>query len=212
MSENVLFRLGVPEALRSEAAELYEQAFGAKFAVAVRDTDARRRLITSSLVLANAVCAIENEGLIGVAGFKTTDGSLTGGLTVRRLFSHLGFFHGLWATLIFGLYERSLKPGELLLDGISVRPEQRGRGIGGRLLDELRQYAREHGYKSIRLDVIDTNPRARQLYERKGFVATRTEHFAYLRWLLGFGASTTMILQVYAAASTTHQTEKPAAE
>ncbi len=30
------YRLGIPEVLRSEAGELYDEAFGAKFAVAVR--------------------------------------------------------------------------------------------------------------------------------------------------------------------------------
>ena len=91
------------------------------------------------------------------------------------------------------LYERKPKEGQLLMDGIAVRQDARGRGIGTRLLDEFKAYGREHGYANIRLDVIDTNPGARRLYERLGFVATKTEHFEYLRWFLGFGASTTML-------------------
>ncbi|MEV5688969.1 hypothetical protein AB0L68_38320 [Streptomyces sp. NPDC052164] len=38
--------------------------------------------------------------------------------------------------------------------------------------------------------MIDTSPRARALYERRGFTAVRTEHTPYLRGLLGFGAVT----------------------
>ena len=72
----------------------------------------------------------------------------------------------------------------------------RGRGIGTQLFERLRAYASEHGYASIRLDVIDTNPGARRLYERLGFEATKTERFGYLRWLLGFGAATTMVLHL----------------
>ena len=78
------------------------------------------------------------------------------------------------------------------MDGIVVHPEMRGQGIGTRLLSELNAFACQEGYNKIRLDVIDTNPAARRFYERNGFVATKTEHFGYLRWLLGFGASTTM--------------------
>ncbi|CAJ2376226.1 MAG: hypothetical protein IBGAMO2_240005 [Arenicellales bacterium IbO2] len=48
----------------------------------------------------------------------------------------------------------------------------------------------------MRLDVIDINPRARRLYERKGFVAVSTERFAWLRWLLKFGGATRMELRV----------------
>ena len=55
------------------------------------------------------------------------------------------------------------------------------------------EYAKENDYEKIRLDVIDTNPDARRLYERLGFVAERTNNFEGLRPVLGFGASTTMI-------------------
>jgi hypothetical protein len=40
--------------------------------------------------------------------------------------------------------------------------------------------------------VVDTNPRARKLYEREGYVAVRTEATPYLRRMMGFGAVTTM--------------------
>ena len=54
----------------------------------------------------------------------------------------------------------------------------------------------EYGFNRVRLDVIDINPRAKKLYERKGFKVVRTEKFPYLRRLLGFGGSTTMELDL----------------
>ena len=82
------------------------------------------------------------------------------------------------------------------MDGISVHRDYRGRGIGSRLLREPAAYARRNGFRSIRLNVIDTNSSARRLYERQGFAAVRAENFPFLRWLLGFGGSTTMELPV----------------
>ena len=55
------------------------------------------------------------------------------------------------------------------------------------------ELAKERGYRTVRLDVIDTNPRARALYEREGFEPVHTESFPALRPVLGFGASTTMV-------------------
>ena len=81
------------------------------------------------------------------------------------------------------------------MDGIVVDASARGRGIGTRLLNELTTFGKSNGYETVRLDVIDTNPSARRMYERNGFTATRTESFGYLRWLLGFGASTTLVRQ-----------------
>lgn len=43
-----------------------------------------------------------------------------------------------------------------------------------------------------RLNVINTNPRARALYERRGFQAFVTEDVFPFRWLFGFSTSTKM--------------------
>jgi ribosomal protein S18 acetylase RimI-like enzyme len=82
------------------------------------------------------------------------------------------------------------------MDGIVVHPSARGQGIGTQLLEALFQYAREHGFARVRLDVVDTNPRARQLYERQGFVAVKTRQYPFLRRVLGFAAVTTMIKEL----------------
>ena len=94
------------------------------------------------------------------------------------------------------MYERQLAPDQLMMDGIVVDPQMRGNGIGTRLLSEITTFATSDEHATIRLDVIDTNPAARRLYERNGFVPTKTEHFGYLRWLLGFGASTKLVRDV----------------
>ncbi len=74
--------------------------------------------------------------------------------------------------------------------------EWRGFGIGSQLLNHLKHFAQEQHYSQIRLGVIDTNPSAKRLYERQKFTPLKTERFEYLRWLLGFGASTTMVHHV----------------
>ena len=82
------------------------------------------------------------------------------------------------------------------MDGIAVHKDYRGLGIGSQLLNGVVNHAREHGFATVRLDVIETNPGAKRLYERSGFIPVRTERFPYLRWLLGFGAATTMEFRI----------------
>lgn len=53
-----------------------------------------------------------------------------------------------------------------------VRPQTRGRGVSGRLLDALARIAIERGRGDLRLDVDESNIAARRLYERLGFTAT----------------------------------------
>jgi ribosomal protein S18 acetylase RimI-like enzyme len=121
-------------------------------------------------------------------------------MTFAKLRLKLGLLKALRASLILALFERKLAKGELLMDGISVSPQMRGSGVGSSLLRHLIEYARIGGYRTLRLDVIDTNPSARRLYERLGFVATSTARLGYLRWLLGFGAATKMEYNVRAEA------------
>ena len=73
-----------------------------------------------------------------------------------------------------------------------MSPGARGGGVGTKLLEELKLFAAREGFRTIRLDVINTNDGARRLYERLGFIPTKTSHFRYLRWLLGFSAATTL--------------------
>jgi ribosomal protein S18 acetylase RimI-like enzyme len=61
---------------------------------------------------------------------------------------------------------------------IALLPDQRGRGIGSRLLEALIERARREGFSALSLSVSPENPAA-DLYRRFGFVRVRSgdEHW-----------------------------------
>lgn len=179
-----------------QAVALYDKAFGSKFALAIPSSLERRRLFKSTFDLGRAFVAVHRDEIVGIVGFHHGATSLTSGITYRELIRHLGLWSGYRAALVFSLYERKPVDGELLLDGIAVAETHRGQGIGSRLLREVAEYAAREGFTSIRLDVVDTNGRARKLYDRCDFQPTHTESFEWLRWLFGFGSVTTMVRNV----------------
>lgn len=59
---------------------------------------------------------------------------------------------------------------EMHLLNVTVRPALQGRGHGRALLDSLVAASRARGARQVWLEVRESNVRARQLYERYGFV------------------------------------------
>ena len=129
-------------------------------------------------------------GLLGIAAFKINgQGFSTGGL--KDLWHHYGLSM-IWRTPPLMLLERKAAPGVLQMDGICVAEAARGKGVGTALFQELFDMASETGHHAVTLDVIDTNPRAKALYERLGFEARGTQSAWPLRRLLGFQTATKM--------------------
>ena len=184
----------MPENCRGKAAELYEEAVRQKFLPIVKSSEKMLEILVDSIQPELAVVALEEDRLVGIAGFHNGKNSFTGGMSTSNIIKRLGLIRGIWTIAFFTiLYDRKPVDGELLMDGIVVDSEMRGKGIGKKLLITLSNYAKKEGFNSIRLDVVDTNPGAQRLYENQGFVAKKTDHHPYLKSFLGFSSSTTMV-------------------
>ncbi|MFD4238088.1 GNAT family N-acetyltransferase [Streptomyces sp. NPDC058542] len=189
--EPVTVRRGVPAGAERRAAELYWDAFGRKLGPALNPPDKAVPFLAAHLNADRAVCALLDGQLVGLAGYQLGGPARTGASASAVLRAY-GRLRGLHRLLFLALFERRPAPGQLVMDGIAVDPGLRGRGVGSLLIEEVAAIAMEQECREVRLDVIDTNPRARALYERRGFTAVRTERTPCLRGLLGFGAVTTM--------------------
>lgn len=181
---------------RDRIAALFWQAFGSKLHIVLGPPDKALVFLAAQVDPDFALVARTNDGRpVGLAGFKTRDGALVGG-ELADLVSVYGWLSTLWRAPLLALIERDLDSGVLLMDGISVDATMQGQGVGTALLNAIKAEARRRGATAIRLDVIDTNPRARALYARQGFEATGTEQLGPLRWIFGFRSSTKMICRL----------------
>lgn len=185
--------LGLPPAMRAQAARLYWEAFGGKLD-RVLGPEPRALVFFERVIRADhCLAAIAPDGrLIGIAGFKTPQGSFAGG-SWGDLTAVYGALGGRWRGCLLWALGRDVDNDSFLVDGICVTRDARGQGVGSLLLAALYDEARTRGYGSIRLDVIDANWRARALYEREGFVPTGTQRLGPLRHWFGFSAATTMV-------------------
>lgn len=188
--------VGIPDKNRAEAAALYWEAFGEKLGFVLGPKYRALMFITEVMRADHGICIHDERGrLLGVAGFKTSRGALVGGRfnDLRRVYGWVGASIRI---LLLAALERDNENTRFLMDGLFVAQEARGQGVGTQLLDAVCQEAKRRGYKQVRLDVIDTNPRAKALYLHEGFVAVDTHSIGVLRHVFGFSASTTMVRDV----------------
>ncbi|MEM7613494.1 MAG: GNAT family N-acetyltransferase [Pseudomonadota bacterium] len=180
---------------RGTATALFWEAFRGKLAPILRPEDKALRFLNRVADPSHTISATSGDTLLGIAGYKTTQGAFIGG-ELSDLTAIYGRLGGLWRGLALTVLERNVAAGTLLMDGIMVGKDARGQGVGTALLDAIKAKARTLGCTSVRLDVIDTNPRARALYERQGFVAEGSTNLGPLRHIFGFRTATTMVCPV----------------
>lgn len=181
----------LPDDLREDAARLYLEAFRGKIGGILGPEARALRYLATILDPDHAIAAVSGSHLLGLAGFKTSDGGMmSSGL--RALAAHFGWPGALWRAPLLMLLDRDVKAGVLQMDGICVDAAARGQGVGTALLGAIYAMARDRQCSAVTLDVIDTNPRAAALYAREGFLAVRVQHLGPLRHVFGFASATTM--------------------
>ncbi len=189
----VTVQAGLPVGQEDTAAALYWEAFGHKLGIVMGPREKGLAFVRRVIDGSHAISAVDDNGtLLGVAGFKTYQGALVGGNfgDMRAIY---GTMSALWRAAAISLLERDTENKRFLMDGIFVTPQARGKGVGTALLDGIIAEGKKRGYDSVRLDVIDTNPRARALYERHGFKPVNTTQMGILKPLFRFGSATTMV-------------------
>lgn len=176
---------------RARAAALYWEAFGRKLRPAFATEDVGAAVVRASLRPDRMLVARANGSVIGVCGYSA-DGVSAVDLSWASLRSHLSRLGAIRAVAVLALLARSSSRDVLVLDGICVAGNQRGKGIGTALLDAAGVRARELRRRAIRLSVVDTNPRAEALYRRLGFAAVDEGSLGVLSVVYGFNRYITM--------------------
>ncbi len=186
-------------------ARLYVEAFGSKIAWAFGKHADRMADLVADLLLHDQMRL--SETLVA-----EVEGQVAGMAVLRRDHMHRPNWRKVWrlarrhvrgwrvltATFIMSAMCSNLcTPTRSYLESLAVDARYRGQGIGTLLLERCFEESRQAGKREISLHVVDTNPRAKQLYERMGFRTLRTERLGWFasRWM-GFSAQCFMVRPV----------------
>lgn len=188
----VQIRLGLAPEHRPVAARIYWEAFGSKLGRVMGPEPRAMAYLARVMRSDHAITAVEGGELVGLAGFKTAKGAFAeGGWPDMR--ATYGLVGAGWRMALLAALSHEVDNQRFLVDGICVARDHRGRGIGRALVEMLCAEAEARGHDAIRLEVIDTNIRARALYERLGFRVIKHDRLGLLRHAFGFESAATMV-------------------
>lgn len=166
------------------AVEIFQDAFASKFSPIIQDEQVECWLYQTMLNTQEGIYAFSQDGdLLGLLNYRPSSSnfSLKSFYTIRK---KLGFKRSikLFLFILGGATEPT--QNEMFLDFIAVSRNARSLGVGSRLLTEFEQIAAKKHVSTIALDVIETNPRAKQLYEQFGYSTSKTVSIKPLhKWL-----------------------------
>jgi GNAT superfamily N-acetyltransferase len=159
---------GVPDELRLQVAKLIYDTFVDKFRYTIGPRYKGISFIAASLQSEFGLVAFHEGKFVGVACAKTDKGELfqvrfSTWIRTYHIRALQSFFIGFpfW-------YERN-EPEVLTLASLSIKKGFRGKGIGTKIVKEFIRYGSAEGFQAVKLAVINSNVRAKELYERLGF-------------------------------------------
>ena len=194
MSNTVSIQIqsGVPEQQRITVATIFYESFPDKFARLFGDPRKAIPLI-SQLIRENRILSALIDGqVVGFAGlhyhgkhflkFHIAETVRIYRLTALRVILYF---------LITALNVHNTN--QLHLEVLAVHEQYRNQGIGTQLVHSTIAFAQQQGFSLIRLEVVNTNPKAKKLYERIGFKQVQDHEITYpFNILTGFRTITDM--------------------
>ena len=180
-TEKIIITHTLNQKQKNQVSSLYFQAFPAKFSaiwVFTKDEEKAVSLLTQSINFSSGLYAISNKKVLGFIGLETGNNYYTN--FKLKAFTHtFGIIQGTLRHIgyhIYRIFHGKTPNNSLHIDPIAVSSEARGMGIGTKLFKATFKYAQILKKESIILEVVDTNPRAQNLYEKLGFTVKREEN------------------------------------
>lgn len=174
-----------------EIARLYFQAFTKKFHylwLFTKKEEEAAFVLEKSINYQKGLYAIKDDEVMGFVGLETGN-EFYAPLKYSSFVEVFGKIGASWRYIAYGIYR--LFHGEkrkeaIHIDPIVVSGQSRGMGIGTKLLEAVFEFAKKKKVDKVILEVVDTNPKAKKLYEKMGFCVVKEEKIPFFLQKAGF--------------------------
>ncbi len=173
---------------RTLAALLYEGY--AQKATALRvDKETALAALAGALNLDRCFVAVRGGSAVGIVGLVEGNTRVLH-FPLALIRRHFGALRSLAYYLLLSIRTwRRPARDELVFEALAVSRGERNQGMGTRLVERVEAYAREKGYRSVGLEVTDSNRTAVRLYSRMGYAVVKTRRYRFVTRRAGFSGN-----------------------
>lgn len=136
------------------------------------DKEKARHLIQNHLNSNQCIVERLDGKVVGVCSIETKTTQPFIDIPRDSFHNEFGFAGGTWRFLAYQIYKATqgtFSEEMIHIDLLAVNPSTRGKGAGKSLLNKVETLAARIGKSQLVLEVVDSNPQAKSLYERQGF-------------------------------------------
>ncbi|POR02474.1 hypothetical protein AU468_06270 [Alkalispirochaeta sphaeroplastigenens] len=192
-SSEIIIQRKLSERQREEVAQILYDAFSAKLLHVWYHNKGKREtlaLLKEGLGYEHGLYAVLKGQVLGFVGMDYGRGKRFLKIPFEKLTETYGFGGGLFRHVMY-MFESTFVDSranshQTRIFPIAVSPQARGQGLGSILLKAVDEHAQQEDKRSVVLEVIDSNLRARKLYEKEGYVTTGYCYTAFFTKKAGF--------------------------
>lgn len=200
-NQNITITNKLTEEQKEEASKIYFEAFSKKFAnfwLFESDEAIATSCLKDGVHFDRGLYAVLDGHVLGIMGldFDKEEYKKLTYKTFRKYYSVWGAFQRVfWNFIIFKL-SANVKREKLHVDAVAVSKDARGMGIGTMLFNRVFEMAKEKDCDKISLTVVDTNPKAKKLYEKLGFKVVKVYEYGKATERAGFTKEILMVKEL----------------
>jgi ribosomal protein S18 acetylase RimI-like enzyme len=186
-TKNIKITDKTSESQLDQAIEIYYCAFKKKIRALIKSKEKALVIYKKSLNADRVLYALLDEKVAGIIGLHYDNKNFME-IRYRDLRE---YFNPVFSYFIYFVYKRmspKLKNDVMRIDSIAVEVIARGQGIGSILIEKVFELAKDKGFKEVVLEVVDTNPKAKKLYEKIGFKEKKMVKFYFTSRVAGFSS------------------------
>ena len=179
----MVINIGFPKQYLNQVIDIFLSGFEEKFAYIIKDNKNSYEIYSLLLTNENFIYIEDKGELLGILTYSIKEKSEQR-IHLRQIIKLMGIRKGIKVACKLSVFIHKVQKEELYIDYIAVNQNSRGKGIGTKLLHKALEIANEYNKQSVSLQVINTNPRAKKLYESMGFVTIKEVSISPInKWL-----------------------------